>query len=352
MKRLSRIVIMAFSAGMVLAGHAGLGDEPASGLASGEWQLVDSIDGPDDWDAPAVTPRERPANSEMPTEAEAPREAPTGTEATTAEETTSGISPFRQGLLQRIEVRGSWISDGAHDGLGVAEAGISLSAAIPLDGMTSVLMISPDFHVTTLDAPADLQIPDRLYSTGLNILWRRQLNPRWDLLFSVGCSVQSDFLGGDKEIRLMGMGIAQWQWDPERWRAMFGIVYTGRNDLPILPAAGLTWTPTPNWKVEIAFPRPRVAYRLGYEPKVCEDWAYLGAQLGGGTWSIEREPGISDELTLKDYRLLLGWERIGNGRRGFFVETGYVFSREIEFESDDDTTSFPDAWLISGGVTF
>jgi hypothetical protein len=74
--------------------------------------------------------------------------------------------------------------------------------------------------------------------------------------------------------------------------------------------------------------------------------------LGGRTWAVERLPGISDQLTLRDYRLSIGWERIRDGGSGVFAEVGYVFGRELEYENTSQVESFGDAAMIHAGITY
>ena len=63
-------------------------------------------------------------------------------------------------------------------------------------------------------------------------------------------------------------------------------------------------------------------------------------------------PSRSSQLTLHDYRLYLGWERILEGGGGLFVEAGYVLGRELEYEVTPLTQSFNDAFLIRGGMSY
>ena len=139
---------------------------------------------------------------------------------------------------------------------------------------------------------------------------------------------------------------------PERLALLFGVVYLDRNDLPVLPGVGLTWTPNPDWRLDLIFPRPKLARRLVFLPRQREEWVYLAGSLGGRTWAVERPSGDSDQLTLRDYRLSLGWERILDGGSGLFVEIGYVFGRELEYEDVPVTQSFEDAVMIRGGVNY
>ena len=138
---------------------------------------------------------------------------------------------------------------------------------------------------------------------------------------------------------------------PERLSLLFGIVYLDRNDLPVLPGLGLIWTPDPDWRLDVIFPRPKLARRLRFVPHEREDWLYLAGSLGGRTWAVERQPGIPDQLTLRDYRLSIGWERIAEGGGGFFVDAGYVFGQELEYEITPLARSFDDALIIRGGIS-
>jgi len=45
-----------------------------------------------------------------------------------------------------------------------------------------------------------------------------------------------------------------------------GIVYLDRNDIRLLPGAGLTWTPSANSRVDPVFPRPKIEHRMAFSP--------------------------------------------------------------------------------------
>ncbi|MEM1063498.1 MAG: hypothetical protein AAGJ97_14330, partial [Planctomycetota bacterium] len=81
-------------------------------------------------------------------------------------------------------------------------------------------------------------------------------------------------------------------------------------------------------------------------------WGYIGGEFGGGQWQVERADGSSDELVLRDFRLLLGLERAAKARGGMSwrVEAGYVFGRETEFDSEVGEFSSGDAFLLRAGL--
>lgn len=262
------------------------------------------------------------------------------------------VRRYRQGFFQRARISGSWIGRAGEDGLGASDLDTSLTVAVPLGSFENLLLVTPGFEVVFLDGPALIDTPPRLYDVGVDFMWRKQFNDRWGSMLAVRPAVASDFQTSQDALRITGRALATWQWVPERLSLLFGVVYLDRNDLPVLPGVGLIWTPSPDWRLDVIFPRPKLARRLVFLPRQREDWAYLGGSLGGRTWAVERQLGVSDQLTLRDYRLYLGWERILEGGSGLFVEAGYVFGREMEYEGVSLSQSFNDAFVIRGGVTF
>ena len=83
-----------------------------------------------------------------------------------------------------------------------------------------------------------------------------------------------------------------------------------------------------------------------------ETWAYLSVGLGGNTWAVTRRSGRSDELSLRDWRLKLGLERIVDGGGGWFVELGYAFKRRLEYENTDTEISLSDGILLRAGWNY
>jgi hypothetical protein len=264
----------------------------------------------------------------------------------------TAVRRYRKGFFQRFKFSGSWIDRAGDDGLGISNLDTSLTVAVPLGSFENLLLVTPGFEVDYLNGPAQIDVPPRLYDVGMDLMWRKQFNDRWGTMVAVRPAMASDFETSQDAFRITGRALATWQWVPERLSLLFGVVYLDRNDLPILPGVGLIWTPTPDWRLDLIFPRPKLARRLVFLPRQREDWVYLGGALGGRTWSVERQPGVPDQLTLRDYRLYLGWERIVDGGSGLFVEAGYVFGRELEYEVLPLTQSFDDALMIRGGVTY
>ena len=139
---------------------------------------------------------------------------------------------------------------------------------------------------------------------------------------------------------------------PKQLTVITGAVFLDRNDFGWLPAIGLLWTPTPEWRYELTFPRPKIAYRVGHLPCQFEDWIYLAGSIGGNTYSVRRLSGADDELSLKDYRIVVGGERVIHGGTGVNIEAGYVFGRSLEYASTGTEFRFGDTWILEAGWRF
>ena len=262
------------------------------------------------------------------------------------------VRRYRQGFFQRFRFSGEWIDRAGKEGLGISNLDTALTLAIPLGSFENLLLVTPAFGVDYLAGPTDVDVPPRLYNTGVDLMWRKQFNDRWGSMVAVRPAVASDFRTGWDAIRVTGRVLATWQWVPERLSLLFGVVYLDRNDIPMLPGAGLIWTPNPDWRLDLIFPRPRLARRLVFVPHQREDWVYLGGSLGGRTWAVKRQSGVADQLTLRDYRLYFGWERILEGGSGLFAELGYVFGRKLEYEAPSVTQSLGDSVMLRGGISY
>jgi hypothetical protein len=229
---------------------------------------------------------------------------------------------------------------------------VAVRFALPLDGMDNVLVAAPSFRQDVLDYGGPVDTPRNLYTTGVNFTWRKKLNRRWSLLAMVTPGIRSDFETSENAFRLFGLGTATYRWVPDRLDVTLGAVYLDRDDIPLLPVIGFNWTPSPLWRIEMNFPRPRIARRIDKRGGRSETWVYTGAALGGNTWAVRRANGLDDELTLRDFRWVFGWEKLRSGGRGVFVETGWAFGRAVEYESDQIERDLDDSLFIRGGLTF
>lgn len=262
------------------------------------------------------------------------------------------LSRFRKGFFQGAAVTTGFINDNATTGLGVTSTDLSASFAIPLGSFDNVVVATPFLRTDFLTPAPALDLPDELYETGARFFWRRPVNEDLSMMAIVTPAMRTDFENTDNAFRIFGLGLLIWQAVPETLSLSGGVVHTGRDDFPILPAAGLLWTPTREWKVDIQFPSPRISYRLAKNGCSSETWTYLSGVFGGNTWSVQRPSGAADELTLRDYRLLAGFEHLLAENRSVFVEGGFVFGRAVEYESSPESTDLDSTGIIRCGLAF
>jgi len=80
-------------------------------------------------------------------------------------------------------------------------------------------------------------------------------------------------------------------------------------------------------------------------------WWYLGAEYGGGAWTIKREGGFSDRIDINDVRLSAGFEwgspkSMESGIRLGFIEAGLVFDREIRYSVTPEENFSPKSTIF------
>lgn len=260
------------------------------------------------------------------------------------------ITRFRQSFYQGTSLTGGYLSDGGDDALSIAHYEATVRFGIPLDGMDNVLIIAPSFRQEMVNGPANIDIADNLFVTGVNFTWMKKYSDRLRTLAMVSPSIRSDFEATDDAVRVFGLGLLTYSLIPKKLDASVGVVYLDRDDIPILPALGITWTPKPWWQFDLNFPRPRIAYRTDKDGGFSENWVYTGVALGGNTWAVERANGTNDVLTLRDYQWVFGWEHLREGGRGLFAETGFAFGRSLEYERGGEEVDFDNALFVRLGI--
>jgi hypothetical protein len=260
------------------------------------------------------------------------------------------LSAYKSGFFQKLSLTATWFGNSSDPSdLGGTEIDAFLTVAVPAPIKEWPLLITPGINTTLIDGPTITDLPPRLYFTYVDLMWLPKVVNRWTLLLSVAPSVYGDF--DANEFRLTGKGLAIYDWVPERLQFVAGVLYLNRENIRLLPAGGLIWTPADWARFEILFPKPKFAVRW-HIGQGFEDWIFTTAEFGGNTWPIIRESGLRDNVTYLDYRLLVGFERKLDGGAGYRLEAGYVFGRSIEFTSGNGDFDPHDTILLRGGITY
>ncbi|MEM1305589.1 MAG: hypothetical protein AAGG46_11865, partial [Planctomycetota bacterium] len=128
-----------------------------------------------------------------------------------------------------------------------------------------------------------------------------------------------------------------------------GVVYLDRIDVSLLPAGGIHYRPNDIWEFYAVFPSPRVTRRLPSSSELEFNW-FVAGEYGGGSWTANRA-GLDDRFDYNDLRVTTGFEwRSPTGRSGS-IELGYVFDRELIFDSGTPGPStVDDTFLFRAGI--
>jgi hypothetical protein len=262
----------------------------------------------------------------------------------------------RSGVFQRIYFAGTWLPRFEDDSLGVSTLDTGIVFGFPFFRRDAPLLVTPQFAVRYLDGTTTPDLPARLYDSAVEFRHMRKFGQGpWAMDVAVTTGYYSDFEHGDSDaFRVSGRGLAVYESNPgTKW--ILGVAYLNRAGASVLPVAGVIYEPTPDIRWDLIFPRPRVSWQLPGSTPECGDerWFYLGGEFGGGIWSVERPLSLTqDVLTYRDFRILAGYERkiIGGLNRRF--EVGYVFGRELEFESATPDVTLDDTLFLRAGVSY
>jgi len=262
----------------------------------------------------------------------------------------------RNGFFQEAFLDTTWLAGGTQqDSLGDLEVELKSRFALPLPSRRHPLLLAPGFAVHYLEGPVAADLPPRVFDAYLQFRWLHKLSPRWSADLSVTPGVFSDFEQQTNEaLRISGHFGAMWSWTPTAKLAL-GVAYLDRQDLRILPIAGLIWEPTPEVLFELMVPRPRIARRVYWFGGIGEDvqdWLYVAGELGGGSWAIRRASGVDDVATYRDLRVVLGLERRVLYGVDYRLELAYVFARRLEYETGTPRLLPPDTLMLRLGATY
>lgn len=195
-------------------------------------------------------------------------------------------------------------------------------------GANSGFVGSIGFHF--LGGPIQTDMPPRLFDFQLGYQRRGRTSETFGYDVAARVGAFSDFEGSARQgIRFPAHAVGYYRWAP-RLDLVFGLDYLDRDDIGLLPVAGLIFTPRDDLRLELVFPRPRVELRTSETNSI-----YLGGELGGGTWAIERAAGFDDVATYRDLRLLFGFATRDEKGSASALEIGYVFARDLSYRSGD-----------------
>jgi hypothetical protein len=261
----------------------------------------------------------------------------------------------RDGIFQKIYFTGTWLPRLEDDSLGWGDLESGVVFGFPFLRRDTPLLVTPWFGVHYLDGPDNPDLPPRVYDAAVEFRHLRKFGDGpWAMDVAVTTGYYSDFEHGAAEaFRVTGRGIAVYETTPgTKW--LLGVAYLNRAGASVLPVGGVIYEPTPDRRWELIFPRPKLAWRLPASLPDCDErWVYVGGEFGGGAYSIERPVSLTQDLvTYQDFRVLAGYERKITGGLSRRFEAGYVFGRELQFDSATPDTTLDDTLFVRVGLTY
>ncbi len=259
------------------------------------------------------------------------------------------LSRFKKQALQSVFVSGGGLFAVDENDLDSSFLELGIGSGIPLGSFDNLLGITPRARIDWIDAAAHLDVPEQLYEFELQFFYRRPLSDRLSVMAIVSPSIRSDLSTSDRAFRVFALGLLNWERIPDRLTLSGGVVMLGRADLPVLPAVGVLWRPSRRTELDLRFPLTKLSHRIAKRGGESETWIYCSGGLGGNTWAVTRRSGLTDELSLRDYRLTAGLERRIKGGGGCFAEVGLAVGRRLEYEQSELEIDLGNAAIVAAG---
>ena len=226
------------------------------------------------------------------------------------------------------------------------EFGLAGVVASPIDAWKG-LSLTQGYGYHFLDGPTRTDLPPRVFDFNMGLHWFGEISHNWwvDLEFSAG--LYTDFEDSAREgWRFPSHAVLSWELTQEI-QPVAGVRYFDRDNLGLLPVAGVILRPDDGLRIELVYPEPRVAWRVSTAGDQ-QHWMSIAGRIGGGEWAIERNrTGLADVVTYTEYELVLGFDTIDNDGSISSFEIGYVFDRALEYRSGRRRhTNLPETFFL------
>lgn len=263
---------------------------------------------------------------------------------------------FLPRLIEHPRLRYTYLYGDEGNDLEIHDA--ELAATLTFPGfwvMRQPWRVSPGFIFHFWDGPdtavTGVDLPSKAYSAYLAADYLTAANRPLgaELNLTVGMYTDFNHVTTDS-LRITGVGVG-WVRLDNTTTFKLGIEYLDRLDIKLLPAVGVFMMPTSEVKMDLYFPRPKIARRIPNNYNF-EVWSYVGGEYGGGSWTIEREGGMGDQVDINDVRVFIGAEWMGRRQVTGFMEIGYVFQRQLVYRSLVNPIDISDTFMFRSGLSF
>lgn len=271
---------------------------------------------------------------------------------------TAAAGMQSQRVLRELRIEDTWLAgSNKQDAMGMNDLDLSASFNLPFFWNPQPLIITPGFAFhfwngpKTDSVPGMPDLPPVVYDAYLDAAWQPQINNFLSADLNVRVGVYTDFQNVVTDsIRITGRGMGVMNFSPN-FKVALGVAYLARQNVKLIPAGGIIWTPNPDTRFDVVFPNPKISHRFSSVGNA-DWWWYVAGRYGGGRWTIERLGGANDRVTYNDMRIAGGVEFVTiRGWRGWF-DVAYVFDREVLYDSVSPDYTPDDTVAVSAGFAF
>lgn len=204
--------------------------------------------------------------------------------------------------------------------------------------------IGANWHLVS--GPRQTDLPPRIYDLFYHWHFQDQMTDRFSYEWGFRLGVFTDFEGSVRDgVRFPGHYVGYFQVN-DCITLVGGIDYLDRDDIQVLPVGGVSLFLNDDFRIDLVFPQPRIAWRIG------DQWMHLRGEFGGGNWAVERTTLTDDVVIYRDYRVLLGWQSADDKGRSKVFEIGYVFDRQLNYRSGVGNYKPRDTMMLRTVVEF
>lgn len=251
----------------------------------------------------------------------------------------NGPQPFRYGWESRFDfgyMPATGTSSPDVGDMGIFEFDLEKELATPL-GAGYTFSVAPQFGLRAWEGPlgvggGNAGLPPQAYRFGLGL---KLLTPSWgpwqfEAGFNPAVGTDFDDVSSDA-LMFDGHAVAFFRTSPQFMWAI-GAAYWDRVDSIILPYAGAVWTPNDRWEFRLLFPKPRITWFAG-APMGVPTWLYVAGEYHVEAYEVNVDPiNQSTRAQIEDIRVL-GGARAEFGAATGFLEAGWVFNRDVDFDA-------------------
>ncbi len=286
----------------------------------------------------------------------------------------TGLHPFRFGITHRLDF--GWLpeQDTKRDpsmsqlgDMGIFEFDYESEYTSPIFDR-SVFSYTFQYGLRSWDGPFNADPPAPVFFNSIDLpgsvhhfgadfeLTTPVDNP---VIFQAGFnpSINSDFESDltSKAWNLDGRGVVFNRVSP-RTTLVGGVLYWDRVDDILLPYVGVIRKPSPNREYHLVFPHPRISFMVDDCNGVAK-WVYVRGEYHVESYQIERQPlggtgGYSDQIEIRDWRVLGGIRTVNPYGVSAFIEAGAVFGREVEFLEGTPAYDIDSGFIARAGLHF